>query len=54
MTPKIKCQCPIYCRFCGAKLKRDIVGHYCPTDNCQEQYEVKGCVIGSTGRERRK
>lgn len=28
----------IYCRFCGAKLKRDSVGQYCPTRNCQWQY----------------
>lgn len=25
----------IYCVFCGAKLKRDNCGRYCPTKNCQ-------------------
>ena len=25
----------IYCRFCGAKLKRDACGPYCETRNCQ-------------------
>lgn len=31
----MKCNCPIYCRFCGARLKKDHIGHYCPTANCQ-------------------
>ncbi len=22
----IRCDCPIYCKFCGAKLRRDYVG----------------------------
>ena len=35
--------CPLYCRYCGARLRRDAVGHYCPTRNCQWQYGVKGC-----------
>lgn len=39
-----KCGCPIYCRFCGAKLKKDNIGHYCPTSNCQNQYGVDGCT----------
>ncbi len=42
--PKNKCKCPIYCIFCGARLKKDNVGHYCPTDNCQWQYGVDDCV----------
>jgi hypothetical protein len=25
----------VSCRYCGAKLRRDFVGQYCPTDNCQ-------------------
>ena len=29
---------PIYCKFCGAKLRRDSVGLYCPTENCQWQH----------------
>lgn len=24
-----------YCKFCGARLKIDAVGLYCPTENCQ-------------------
>ena len=28
----------LYCKYCGAKLKRDIVGQFCPTKNCQWQY----------------
>ena len=40
-----KCNCPIYCKFCGARLKKDNVGHYCPTDNCQWEYGVNNCVI---------
>lgn len=28
----------IYCRYCGAKLRTDHVGLYCPTDNCQWRY----------------
>lgn len=30
----------IYCRFCGAKLKKDHIGKYCPTYNCQWQHGV--------------
>lgn len=33
------------CRFCGARLKKDGVGHYCPTRNCQNQYGVRECQI---------
>lgn len=25
----------IYCKYCGATLKRDAVGRFCPTQNCQ-------------------
>ena len=35
MSKKIVKMKRIYCRFCGAKLKRDEVGMYCPTKNCQ-------------------
>ena len=44
---KSKCGCPIYCRFCGAKLKKDYVGHYCGTSNCQCCYGVDKCVIAA-------
>jgi len=40
-----KCSCPIYCKYCGAKLKKDIVGHYCPTENCQWHHGVDDCYI---------
>ncbi len=56
MTEKRKkalCDCPIYCKFCGAKLKRDSVGHYCPTVNCQWSYQGSGCPCSLTV-ERRK
>jgi hypothetical protein len=33
------------CRFCGARLKQDSVGHYCPTKNCQYQHGVKECPV---------
>jgi len=39
-----KCNCPIYCRFCGARLKKDRIGHYCPTYNCQWRYGIPGCT----------
>ncbi len=28
----------IHCRYCGAKLVRDLVGWKCPTHNCQWQH----------------
>lgn len=28
----------VYCKYCGAKLKRDAIGPYCPTENCQWQH----------------
>ena len=28
----------IYCKYCGAKLKKGPVGKYCPTKNCQWQH----------------
>lgn len=39
-----KCGCPIYCKYCGAKLKKDYVGHYCPTHNCDWQHGVRHCA----------
>lgn len=29
---------PIYCKYCGAKLRKDQVGPYCPTKNCQWEH----------------
>ena len=40
-----KCSCPVYCRYCGAKRRRDHVGHYCPTKNCQWEHGYKGCTF---------
>jgi len=34
MTPEQR----VYRKFCGAKLKRDAHGLYCPTRNCQWRY----------------
>ena len=28
------------CKYCGARLKRDAAGQYCPTRNCQWQHGV--------------
>lgn len=43
---KRKCKCPIYCTYCGAKLKCDAIGHYCGTKNCQWQYSANNCMVG--------
>lgn len=24
-----------YCRYCGARLRRDWIGQFCPSENCQ-------------------
>ena len=42
---KRKCDCPIYCKFCGAKLILDYVGHRCPTHNCQWEDGVDECGV---------
>jgi hypothetical protein len=39
----MKCECPIYCKYCGEKRRRDFVGHYCPTKNCQWQHGFSTC-----------
>jgi hypothetical protein len=28
------------CKYCGAILKSDLVGKYCPTKNCQWQFGI--------------
>jgi hypothetical protein len=45
MAIKKKHPCPLYCIYCGAPRKRDIVGHYCPTLNCQWQYGYSTCPV---------
>lgn len=43
--PQVKqCECPLYCRYCGAGLRQDWLGHYCPTHNCQWAHGVEGCL----------
>lgn len=44
---KIKpaCQCPMRCKYCGARRRRDQVGHYCPTANCDWQHGYRGCTL---------
>jgi hypothetical protein len=27
-----------FCKYCGAQLKRDPIGQYCPTHNCQWEH----------------
>ena len=31
----------IYCKYCGAKLKKDYIGKYCGTRNCQWEFGVR-------------
>ena len=40
-----RCDCPIYCKYDGAKLRRDSVGHYCPTNNCMWRHGVATCPV---------
>lgn len=28
----------LHCRYCGARLRRDHIGQYCSTRNCQWQH----------------
>jgi hypothetical protein len=43
------CDCPVYCKYCGAKLRRDPVGHLCGTRNCQWRDGVPHCFSGVYG-----
>lgn len=47
---KPKCSCPIYCKYCGAKRKRDMYGHLCGTRNCQWEYGFMGCTDRNFGK----
>ena len=42
---KPKCKCPPRCPCCGARRRKDAVGHYCPTLNCQWHYGYPECMI---------
>lgn len=46
MSRPAKCGCPYRCKFCGARLVRDWIGHKCPTRNCQWEHGVQGCTSG--------
>jgi hypothetical protein len=41
----MKCPCPVRCNYCGAKRRRDPVGHYCPTKNCQWEHGYSTCTL---------
>lgn len=41
--PRKTCDCPAYCKYDGARLRRDATGHYCPTRNCQWEFGVPDC-----------
>lgn len=43
--PILKCKCPIYCVYCGRRRSRGAfgIGHYCKTENCQNQKGYSGC-----------
>ena len=41
---KQKCSCPANCRFCGRRRSKDVVGHYCKTQNCQWQFGYSECL----------
>jgi hypothetical protein len=46
MTPRRKNDgCPLYCKYCGARLRLDSVGHYCPTRKCKWRYGVQDCPV---------
>lgn len=52
MTPPMKnkrsrpkCPCPANCKYCGARRKKDIFGHYCGTRNCQWQFGFNTCTL---------
>ena len=47
-----RCNCPTFCKYCGAELKRDPIGHYCPTKNCQFHQGVSTCPPPSKKEER--
>jgi len=44
---KVKCNCPTHCKYCGARRKKDYIGHFCGTNNCQWEHGFKGCFAGN-------
>lgn len=43
-TKNQKCDCPIYCTYCGRK-RSGTAGHYCKTPNCQWQHGYPNCSL---------
>lgn len=37
--------CPSRCKYCGARRRKDSIGHYCPTKNCQWHYGYSTCTL---------
>jgi hypothetical protein len=46
-----RCDCPVYCRYCGRKRSRDAVGHYCKTRNCQWEHGYKSCTLNTNNKD---
>lgn len=46
---KARCPCPLYCKYCGARRRRDATGHYCPTRNCQWSTGYYCCTMHTKG-----
>ncbi len=44
-TVREKCPCPTHCKYCGNRRRRDAVGHYCPTKNCQWHHGYRCCTL---------
>lgn len=51
MTRKIVTERRIYCKFCGAKLKKDLIGLYCPTNNCSWRHGLPENEPGAITKE---
>lgn len=43
-----------HCRYCGARLRKDLVGQYCPTRNCQWQHGLPQSQDDGPPRKRRR
>jgi hypothetical protein len=44
----------VYCKYCGAKLRHDIVGQFCPTINCQWAQGLPAAEDTAPHKERKK
>ncbi len=45
---RLKCKCPIHCKYCGARRRRDSVGHYCPSAKLPIDRPCSACGDGDT------